>query len=220
MDNVILLSKLKNNLGNIISDYKNKINEIEEKEKFLQILSDLVNYSKSDVLLFPFYDENILEQILEVVFPVFNSTLNKIKTAKYLIESSKNVDRQHFPQYNNIIKELEQINNDIIKYYENIITTNNYATEKEQYSQTIEKYTTIDALIGEEKFIGLIENIDLFHEIIYQCKLDNNEINKILNIAIENNLNYLNENGILEIEEPINNKEETQKLNELENISL
>lgn len=222
MDNVMLLSKFKSGLGDIINDFNDKIVDVEKKEEFLQVLSDLVNYSKSDALLLPFYDENLLSDVFKVVFPIFSSHMNKLKVAKYLIESSEGVDKEHFPQYNDAVKDLNDINNDLIKYYEDLVSNNSYASDKENYNVMISKYTSILDLIGEDSFTSLIDDIDLFHDSLYECNFSSEEINKILNIAIISNLNYLNDNGVLDVQEDVDNtlKEATRNLSELTQSSL
>ena len=44
------------------------------------------------------------------VFPLSTTELNKIKAAKYLIEASKDIDKGHFPQYHDAVKDVESIN--------------------------------------------------------------------------------------------------------------
>ena len=107
MDNVSVLSKFKLDLEKIISEYKDKVSEIETEEEFIMTLGDVVNYCKSDCLLLPFYDEEILSKVFERVFPLSSNEMNKIKTAKYLIDASKTVDKGNFPQYNDFVKDLE-----------------------------------------------------------------------------------------------------------------
>ena len=74
-----IMSKFKDNLDKIIVDYKNKVSDIEKEEDFIQVLGDLINYSKSDSLLLPFYDETILSRVFERVFPLSNTEINKLK---------------------------------------------------------------------------------------------------------------------------------------------
>ena len=95
-----VLSKFKNGLEKVINNCKDSISDIEKEEEFIRNLGDLVNYSKSDCLLLPFYDETMLSRIFEKIFPLSTTEMNKIKTAKYLIEVSKSVDKENFQQYN------------------------------------------------------------------------------------------------------------------------
>ena len=131
MDNVSVLSKFKLDLEKIISEYKDKVSEIEAEEEFIMTLGDVVNYSKSDCLLLPFYDETILSKVFERVFLLSNSEMNKIKTAKYLIEASKSVDKGNFPQYNDSVKDLEQINSKLSSFYDKLLSNDDLAKDKE-----------------------------------------------------------------------------------------
>lgn len=198
MESVIgVLSKFKNNLVNVINDYKIKIEEIEKEEEFIRTLGDLVNYSKSDCLLLPFYDMEILEVVFNRVFSFSNNEMNKIKTAKYLIEASKDVDKSQFLQYNNAVKNLEKINNKVIDYYNDLLSNNTLAADKDNYESLIHKYTLIVDNIGDDCFNGLIDDVDLFHDIIMDIDLSIDDINLILDIAIRDNLKYLDDTGVI-----------------------
>lgn len=198
MESVIgVLSKFKNNLVNVINDYKIKIEEIEKEEEFIRTLGDLVNYSKSDCLLLPFYDMEILEVVFNRVFSFSNNEMNKIKTAKYLIEASKDVDKSQFLQYNNAVKDLEKINNKVIDYYNDLLSNNTLAADKDNYESLIHKYTLIVDNIGDDCFNGLIDDVDLFHDIIMDIDLSIDDINLILDIAIRDNLKYLDDTGVI-----------------------
>ena len=198
MESVIgVLSKFKNNLVNVINDYKTKIEEIEKEEEFIRTLGDLVNYSKSDCLLLPFYDMEILEVVFNRVFSFSNNEMNKIKTAKYLIEASKDVDKSQFLQYNNAVKDLEKINNKVIDYYNDLLSNNTLAADKDNYESLIHKYTLIVDNIGDDCFNGLIDDVDLFHDIIMDIDLSIDDINLILDIAIRDNLKYLDDTGVI-----------------------
>lgn len=198
MDNVMdVLSKFKNSLDNIIVDYKDKISDIEKEEDFIMTLGDVVNYSKSDSLLLPFYDEDILSRVFERVFPLSNSEFNKIKTAKYLIESSKSVDKSHFPQYNDSVKDIGDINNKLSKFYDKLISSDKLKNDKEDYNSKIERYSSIYDLIGDDCFIGLIDDVSLFHEVVDLCDLSKEEVSLLLNIAIKSNLSFLDSNGVI-----------------------
>ena len=141
MDNVKdIMSKFKKNLDKIIVDYKNRISEIEKEEEFIQVLGDLVNYSKSDSLLLPFYDETILSRVFERVFPLSATELNKIKAAKYLIEASKDVDKGHFPQYHDAVKDVESINKKVNKFYEKLLSNDKMKVEKDETILKIENF--------------------------------------------------------------------------------
>lgn len=214
MDNVSVLSKFKLDLEKIISEYKDKVSEIEAEEEFIMTLGDVVNYSKSDCLLLPFYDETILSKVFERVFPLSNSEMNKIKTAKYLIEASKSVDKGNFPQYNDSVKDLEQINSKLSSFYDKLLSNDDLAKDKEDYSLKIENYSKVYDGIGEDKFNYLIEDVDLFEEIINSCDLSKDEINLILNIAIKCNLEFLDSSGVVvddSVEEIANMKEQNDK---------
>lgn len=192
-----ILSKFKDNLDKIIVDYKNKVSDIEKEEDFIQVLGDLVNYSKSDSLLLPFYDETILSRVFERVFPLSNTEINKLKAAKYLIDASKNIDKGHFPQYNECVKDVENINKKINKFYEKLLSNDELKSDKEEYNSKITSLSYIFDIIGDDKFIGLIEDVDSFQETINMCKLDAEEVNVILNVAIKSNLEFLDSNGVV-----------------------
>lgn len=207
MDNVMnVLSKFKTNLGSFIDDYKNKIKEIEKEEEFIRTLGDVINYSKEDVLQLPFYDETILSRIIERVFPLSTNEINKLKTAKYLIEASKSIDKTHFLQYNNAVKDVEEIYESINEFYEKMLSDNSLKTNKEQYNYIVDSYSTIYNKIEEEGFNDLISDIDLLEQTLKCSELESNEINTILNIIIKDNLKYLDQNGTIKINtnEPIN----------------
>lgn len=191
------LSKLKKNLDSIINDYKNSVSEIEKEEEFIQVLGDVVNYSKSDCLLLPFYDETILSRVFEKVFPLSSSELKKIKTAKYLIEASKSVDKSNFLQYNNSVQDLEEINNKLSSTYEELLSDEHLKNDKENYSNKISLFSGLLDIIGDDEFSALISDIDLFEEAINLCKFKDEEINTLLNVAIKSNLKYLDSNGII-----------------------
>ena len=198
MDNVIdVLSKFRDNLDSLIVDFKKKINDIENEESFIMTLGDVVNYSKSDCLLLPFYDEAILSRVFERVFPLSNSEFNKVKTAKYLIESSKSIDKSHFPQYNDSVRDLEEINKRLSKFYDRLLSDDKLKVEKEEFGLKIDRYSSILDLIGDDCFNGLIGDIDLFHEVIDACGLSLEEVSLILNVAIKSNLSFLDSNGVV-----------------------
>lgn len=198
MDNVKdIMSKFKKNLDKIIVDYKNRISEIEKEEEFIQVLGDLVNYSKSDSLLLPFYDETILSRVFERVFPLSTTELNKIKAAKYLIEASKDVDKGHFPQYHDAVKDVESINKKVNKFYEKLLSNDKMKVEKDETILKIEKFSKILSIIGDDKFNGFIDDVDAFEEANNLCDMSKDDINIILNVAIKSNLEYLDSNGIL-----------------------
>ena len=198
MDNVKdIMSKFKKNLDKIIVDYKNRISEIEKEEEFIQVLGDLVNYSKSDSLLLPFYDETILSRVYERVFPLSDTELNKIKAAKNLIEASKDVDKGHFPQYHDAVKDVESINKKVNKFYEKLLSNDKMKVEKDETILKIEKFSKILSVIGDDKFNGFIDDVDAFEEANNLCDMSKDDINIILNVAIKSNLEYLDSNGIL-----------------------
>jgi len=192
-----VLSKFKDNLDGVIVDYKNRISEIEKEEEFIHVLSDLVNYSKSDSLLLPFYDETILSRVFERVFPLSNTELNKIKTAKYLIDACKDINKDKFPQYKEAVSDVEEINTKINSFYEKILSDDNLVSEKENLNSKVEKFSIVFDNIGEDKFNSLIEDIDSFEETIDSVSLSSEEINVLLNIAIRSNLEYLDSSGIV-----------------------
>lgn len=191
-----LMSKFKTGLDGIITDNKDKISEIEKEEDFIQVLGDLVNYSKSDYLLLPFYDETLLSRVFERVFPLSNTEINKLKTAKYLIDASKNVDKEHFPQYTAAVNDVKSIDKKINKYYDKLLEDNKLASDKEEAQLNVDKFSGIFDIIGEDKFTGLIDDVDAFEEAINLCKLSDEEVNTLLNVAIKSNLEFLDSNGV------------------------
>lgn len=217
-----VMSKFKNNLDNVIVDYKNKISDIEKEEEFIVTLGDVVNYSKSDCLLLPFYDETILSRVFERVFPLSGSEMSKIKSAKYLFEASKSVDKNNFPQYNDSVKDVESIYDKISKYYDKLLSDDKLKKSKEEYSSNIEKYSKILDIILDDKF-NFIDDVDLFEEVINICDLSNDEINTILDIAIKCNLEYLDSNGLVVETEDVDitdMKEQNNKFqNEIDDLS-
>ena len=217
-----IMSKFKNNLDNVITDYKNKISDIEKEEEFIVTLGDVVNYSKSDCLLLPFYDETILSRVFERVFPLSESEMSKIKSAKYLFEASKNIDKNNFPQYNDSVKDIESIYDKLSKYYDKLLSDDNLKKSKEDYSNNIEKYSKIFDIILDDKF-NFIDDVDLFEEAINICGLSDDEINVILNVAIRCNLDYLDSNGLIvetEDDDIIGMKEQNNKFQvEIDDLS-
>lgn len=198
MENVIeVLSKFRDKLDSIISDYKKKISEIEKEEEFIVTLGDVVNYCKSDHLLLPFYDETILSRVFERVFPLSNTEYNKLKAAKYLIESSKSVDKSHFPQYKGAVKDIDSLCGKLKKYYDKLLSNDDLMKDKEEFNSKVDSYSSIVSNIGENGFNSLIDNVDLFEDAINVCELSMEEVNDILNIAIRNNLEFLDSGGIL-----------------------
>ena len=192
-----LMSKFKSKLDDIIVEYKDKISDIEKEQDFIQVLGDLVNYSKSDCLLLPFYDVTILSRVFERIFPLSNTEMNKIKTAKYLFEASKDVDKSHFPQYNESVEDIKEIDKKINKYYDKLLSNDKLSSDKEEALLNVEKFSSIYDIIGDDKFTGLISNIDAFEEAIGLCKLSDEEVNILLNVAIKCNLEFLDSNGIV-----------------------
>lgn len=192
-----IMSKFKDDLDKIIVDYKDKVSDIEKEEDFIHVLGDLVNYSKSDSLLLPFYDETILSRVFERVFPLSNTEINKLKAAKYLIDASKDVDKGHFPQYNECVKDVEGINKKVNKYYEKLLSNDKLKNDKEEFNLVISNLSYIFDIIGENKFVGLIDDVDSFEEAIRMCKLSDEDINVILNVAIKSNLEFLDSNGVV-----------------------
>ena len=213
MDNeMYIISKFKSNLDSIITDYKDKISHIEEEEDFIITLGDVVNYSKSDFLLLPFYDETILSRVFGRVFPLSNTEYNKIKTAKYLIDASDSVDKSHFPQYNDSVKDVESINKKLNKFYEKLLSDDKLKNDKEDFTNKIERYSSISNLIDENGFTSFIEDVDLFEEVINLCELSNEEINVILNEAIKSNLVFLDSNGVIVDDDIDDMKKENSKI--------
>ncbi len=213
MVNVIdVMSKFKSNLDSIINDYKNKISDIEKEEDFIITLGDVVNYCKSDSLLLPFYDETILSRVFDRVFSLSNVEFNKIKTAKYIFESSESIDKSHFPQYNNSVNDVQDINDRLSKYYDKLLSDEKLKSNKDDYSLKVESYSKMLNIIGEEKFNGYIDDVNLFEEVINACSLSNDEVNLILNIAIACNLEYLDSSGVfVDNEDIVSLKEENNK---------
>ena len=200
MDNVKdILSSFKSKLNDIILDYKNKVSEIEQEEAFNVVLSDFVNYCKSDILLLPFYDESILSNIFEKVFGSTDEEFSKIKTAKYLIEACKSIDKSNFSQYNDAIDGIEEMYNSIKSFYEKRLHDSSLASNKEKYSKYIDDYSIVYDLIGDDKFNSLIEDVDLFERAIDDCELSLEDISVLLSTAIVSNLSYLDGNGVVSV---------------------
>lgn len=216
MDNVVkVFSKFKNNLDDFICDYKNKVNEIDKEEDFIRSLGDVINYCKSDVLLLPFYDETILSRVFESIFPLSSNELNKIKTAKYLIEASKSVDKDHFLQYNDSVHDVEHIFEKLNSFYDNKMNDDSLKINRDNYESIIDSYSSIFNKITDDGFNDFIDDIDLFERVINDCGLDFNEINLILNVAIVDNLKFLDSNGVINVdvdEDIIDLKEENNKI--------
>ena len=191
-----ILSSLRDKLNNVISEYNDSISKIEEDEKFIQVLGDVVNYCKSDCLLLPFYDESILNDVIDHIFPSGNE-IKKIKTAKYLIEASKSVDKEKFLQYNDSVKDLEKICKKLNSEYEKKLSDEKLNNDKENFNNKISEYTSFLNIVGDDEFSGLISDIDLFQEIVELCKFSDEEIDSLLSLAIKCNLKYLDDNGII-----------------------
>lgn len=201
MENVLdIFSKFRDSLDDIIVDYKNRLSDIEAEEDFIQLLGDVVNYSKSDYLLLPFYDETILARVFERVFPLSSTELNKVKTLKYLIDSSKSIDVSNFPQYNETADEVKKINDKLEKFYKKLLSDDSLKNNKIEYSDKVDRFSKVFDLIGENGFNSLIDDIDLFEECINECNLDIDDINVILNVAIGDNLKYLDASGVISVD--------------------
>ena len=214
MDNVMgVLSKFRDNLDSIISSYKEKISDIEKEEKFIVTLGDVVNYCKSDHLLLPFYDETILSRVFERVFPLSNAEYNKVKTAKYLIESSKSIDKGHFPQYNDSVKDMDSIFDKLSNNYDKMLSNDDLKKDKDDFSTKVDSYSRILSCIDENGFNALIDDVDLFEEVINACDLSNDEINVILNVAIKSNLEFLDSSGVLIEDDDIDIKDMKEQNN-------
>lgn len=215
MENVNdVLSKFKDKLDSIISDFKNKISDIEKEEEFIVTLGDVVNYCKSDHLLLPFYDETILSRVFERVFPLSNTEYNKLKAAKYLIESSKSVDKSHFPQYNDAVKDIDSICGKLKKYYNKLLSNDELKKDKDEFNSKVVSYSSIASNIGENGFNSLIDDTALFEEAINACELSMEVINIILNVAIKNNLEFLDSGGVL-VEDVSDDIKDMQEQNDM-----
>ena len=70
-------------------------------------------------------------------------------------------------------------------------------SDKEEFNSKVNNLSYIFDIIGENKFIGLIDNIDSFENAINECDLSEEEINVILNVAIKSNLEFLDSNGVV-----------------------
>ena len=194
-----VLSKLNRGLDGIIDEYKRSVSDIEKEEDFIQILGDVVNYSKSDCLLLPFYDETILSRVFDRLFPS-SSYMKKLKTARYLIDASKSVDKSNFLQYNNAVKDLEEINGKLIKIYDEMLSNDKLKTDKENYLNKINLYSDFSVTISDDEFTAIISDIDLFQEIVELCNFKEDELNILLSCAIKCNLKFLDSNGIITTE--------------------
>ena len=213
-DNVMgVLSKFRDNLDSIISSYKEKISDIEKEEEFIVTLGDVVNYCKSDHLLLPFYDETILSRVFERVFPLSNAEYNKVKTAKYLIESSKSIDKGHFPQYNDSVKDMDSIFDKLSNKYDKMLSNDDLKKDKDDFSTKVDSYSRILSCIDENGFNALIDDVDLFEEVINACDLSKDEINVILNVAIKSNLEFLDSSGVLIEDDDIDIKDMKEQNN-------
>ncbi len=194
-----VLSKLKRGLDSVIDEYKKSVSDIEKEEDFIQVLSDVVNYSKSDCLLLPFYDETILSRVFDRLFPS-SSYMKKLKTARYLIDASKSVDKSNFLQYNNAVKDLDEINGKLIKIYDEMLSNDKLKTDKENYLNKINLYSDFAVTISDDEFTAIISDIDLFQEIVELCNLKDEELNILLSCAIKCNLKFLDSNGVITTE--------------------
>lgn len=191
-----VLSKLRRGLDSIIDEYKKSVSDIEKEEEFIQVLGDVINYSKSDCLLLPFYDETILSRVFDRLFPSC-SYMKKIKTAKYLIDASKSVDKSNFLQYNNAVSDIEEINDKLVKIYDDMLSNDKLKSDKENYLDKINVYSDFLSIISDDEFSSLISDIDLFEEIVSLCNFKDEELNVLLNCAIKSNLKFLDDNGII-----------------------
>ena len=63
-----ILASFKSSLNSIISDYEEKISEIEQEEEFNVVLSDFINYCKSDILLLPLASEAAIIALCDKLF--------------------------------------------------------------------------------------------------------------------------------------------------------
>jgi hypothetical protein len=194
-----VLSKLKRGLDSVIDEYKKSVSDIEKEEDFIQILGDVVNYSKSDCLLLPFYDETILSRVFDRLFPS-SSYMKKLKTARYLIDASKSVDKSNFLQYNNAVKDLEEINGKLIKIYDEMLSNDKLKTDKENYLNKINLYSDFVVTISDDEFTAIISDIDLFQEMVELCNFKEDELNILLSCAIKCNLKFLDSNGVITTE--------------------
>ncbi len=194
-----VLSKLKRGLDSVIDEYKKSVSDIEKEEDFIQILGDVVNYSKSDCLLLPFYDETILSRVFDRLFPS-SSYMKKLKTARYLIDASKSVDKSNFLQYNNAVKDLEEINGKLIKIYDEMLSNDKLKTDKENYLNKINLYSDFAVTISDDEFTAIISDIDLFQEMVELCNFKDEELNILLSCAIKCNLKFLDSNGVITTE--------------------
>ena len=194
-----VLSKLKRGLDSVIDEYKKSVSDIEKEEDFIQILGDVVNYSKSDCLLLPFYDETILSRVFDRLFPS-SSYMKKLKTARYLIDASKSVDKSNFLQYNNAVKDLEEINEKLVKIYDEMLSNDKLKSDKENYLNKINLYSDFSVSISDDEFTSIISDIDLFQEIVELCNFKDEELNILLSCAIKCNLKFLDSNGVITTE--------------------
>lgn len=224
MESVVeVLSVFKDKLNVIINDLNESLSNIEKEEEFIQVLGDLVNYCKSDYMLLPFYDETILSRVFERVFPLPESFMKKIKTAAYLIEASKSIDKSNFLQYNNSVDDIKSINEKLSSYYDDLLSNDTLKSDKENVSNKISLYSSFYDIIGDDCFTALISDVDLFKEIVDLCKLDDNSVNILLNVAIKCNLGFLDSTGIVVEEDDssiTNMKNDNRKMQEeIKNLS-
>lgn len=214
MDNVKeLLSRYKSSLDNFICDYKNKVASIEEEENYIKLLGDVVSSCESDILLLPFYDEEVLSDVFKHVFSLSTSEFSKIKTAKYLIEASKNVDRDSFLQYKNAVKDVEKIYDRLKKNYKKLSKDDKLVLDKKNYLSKIDEYSSISLIIGDDSFSKLIDNVVLFKETLYLCDFNVDEIDLILSTAIKSNLVFL-DSGVVSL----SGKDESTSMKEQSDI--
>lgn len=213
-----VLSKFKDNLDGIITNYRVKVSDIEKEEDFNRVLSDFINYCESDVLLLPFYDETLLGRIFDRVFSDSLDEIKKVKTAKYLIDASKSVDTSNFPQYNDSVSKIKSIFKSIDSFYRDRVENSTFASDKENYNSIISSYSVIFDLIGIDGFNGLIEDIDLFERVINDCDLQSSDINEILSVAIVSNLGYLDRSGVVDVNDVSDNSLLESNINSLSNM--
>ena len=127
------------------------------------------------------------------------------------MDNVKDVMSKFKTNLDNIIVDYKKNISDIDK----LLSDDKLKKDKEEFESKVDSYSKLFEIIDEEKFNGLIEDVDVFEEAIDKCKLSKDEISLILNIAIKCNLEFLDSSGMVvdDVDDDINNmKEQNNKI--------
>ena len=94
-----------------------------------------------------------------------------------------------------------------------MLSNDDIKVEKEDAISKVERFTGIYDIIGDDKFNGLVDDVDSFEEAINLCDISKEDINILLNVAIKSNLEYLDSNGVI-----IDNVEDIDAMKEQNNV--